>query len=231
MKPMGTFAEFVSTGNKLGLLRQKHKVQYSSSGAFIGSNHVLTAAHAIGHKEKAKILYKGKVLKAKEVVRLDELDVLLLEVDSGSQMTFPHLEIGGGKQVKLGEKVYGVGFPLGASRNFSPLFYCADVTSVTVEGSPHLFQFNGQSSEGASGTVLVDSRCQIAGVLNSRLVYSHGEEVPSDWNFATKVGSFLSLVQDYLPPTKPREKPARFEATDLARRLETCSVCVLACQK
>lgn len=223
---METFAEFVSERSWSGNLQKKHRSVFTSTGAFIAQNLVLTVAHAIDKKQKAKILYKGKVLAAKELVRHEKMDILLLKVDDSDE--YPEMEIRQ-EAVQIGEKVFGLGFPDAVNRNFLPVYYSAVVTTDSIGKSKSFFQFNGQVSEGSSGTVLVDSRFRVVGVVNSKQIYSSESEIGNDWNFAIKSSAFNSLIQDFLPPIEKNTHKKQLDSTEIAKMLRNQAVCVLGC--
>lgn len=224
-----TFAEYLLFKNNADKVAKLHRVRAVSSGSIIGNGLVLTAAHAIDRTETAKILYKDKVVKARILERMPKIDVMLLKFDDSEfEEQIPHLELSF-KAVTLGQKVFGVSFPLADEMNFQPTFYNSDVSSVKIQNEPHLFQLNSELSEGCSGMCVVNDAAKIVGVVNTKAqARANGGEIPADWNFATSTRFFRDSIQRYLPHSSNRPCP-QLSSELLARKLNRTAVLVLAC--
>jgi S1-C subfamily serine protease len=226
-----TFAEYLLFKNNADKVAKLHRVRATSSGSIIGNGLVLTAAHAIDRNEAAKILYRQKVVKARILERMPKIDVMLLEFeDSEFEEQIPHLELSF-EPVTLGQKVFGVSFPLADEMNFQPTFYNSDVSSVKIENESHLFKLNSELSEGCSGMNVVNEFAKVVGVVNSRAeALANGGETPADWNFATSTRYFWDSIQKYLPKRLARHN-SRLSTESIAKKLTQTSVVVLACER
>ncbi len=226
-----TFAEYLLFKNNADKVAKLHRVRAVSSGSIIGNGLVLTAAHAIDRNETAKILYKQKVVKARILERLPKIDVMLLEFDDSEfEEQIPHLELSF-EPVTLGQKVFGVSFPLADEMNFQPTFYNSDVSSVKIEKEPHLFKLNSEMSEGCSGMCVVNEFAKVVGVVTTKAEASaNGGEIPADWNFATSTRCFRDSIQQYLPQSSNRLNH-RLSNESLAQKLSRAAVLVLACDR
>lgn len=226
-----TFAEYLLFRNNADKVAKLHRVRATSSGSIIGKGLVLTAAHAVSRNETAKILYKEKVVKAQVLERLPKIDVMLLKFDDSEfEEPIPHLELSF-EPVTLGQKVFGVSFPLADEMNFQPTFYNSDVSSVKIQNEPHLYQLNSELSEGCSGMCVVNDSAKVVGVVNSKAeALANGGETPADWNFATATRYFVDSIQRYLPQSSNTPKP-RLSNELLAQKLNRTAALVLACAR
>lgn len=223
-----SFSEFVATRNKAEQLELLHGVKSCASGALVGRNLVLTADHAIEADECAKILYKETVLEAKVLVRFPKIDVMLLEFDDSNIVgNVPRLEFGF-SDPRLGQKGYSIGYPLADMVGFNPVFYSFEVTRLKVDKKP-FFQFNSEVSGGCSGSIVVNDKMEIMGVVTSKAQSRlRGKEVPNNWGFATKSQYFANSIKRYLPASSAH-RHSRLSSEKIAKHLEDTAVLVLAC--
>ena len=225
-----TFASFVDPKYKMQWLKDLYRVSAFSSGLLLGQGLVLTAAHAVNQKKCARILYKDRLIKAEVLVRLQDIDIMLLKVKDSGLGSNNHA-VGFSNSVNLGEKLYIVGFPLPDILDFQPLFYSIDVTALEIKNKPHLIQVNGDIWEGCSGMILVNDRLEVAGVINSKKSNNPSiKKIPHDWNFATRAEYFINSIEAYLPRRSQRQH-LKLSPQKLASHLHRYAVPILACEK
>ena len=154
---------------------------------------------------------------------------MLLEFDDSEfEEQIPHLELSF-EPVTLGQKVFGVSFPLADEMNFQPTFYNSDVSSVKIEKEPHLFKLNSEMSEGCSGMCVVNEFAKVVGVVTTKAEASaNGGEIPADWNFATRTEYFIDSIKPHLPRSSRQQ--GRLSPEELASHLNRNAVTVLACE-
>ena len=228
-KELPSFKDFIEFKTKTDALDKIQSVRAASSGAFVGEGLVLTASHAVAKNERAKIFYKDRVYDAEPLVRLPELDILLLGITDrkmiGQIPTLGFSDSG----MSLGQQLYGVGFPLPEKVNFNSLFYEVRVSRLEIELNPDVFMCSGELSQGCSGMCLVDDRCQIVGVVvrkaKGRKRYP---DLPNDWNLGVKLEHFFDSIEKYIPYRSKSPSP-RLSVESIARRLNENAVVVLAC--
>jgi S1-C subfamily serine protease len=223
-----SFIDFYSMKTKAEKLNELLDIRAASSGAFIGHGLILTVAHAIEAGESAKILFKDFIFEAEILERFPDIDVMLLRFDPSKFMGgMPCLEFSE-KKVVLGQKLFFLGFPLPDSINFNPVFYDSNATRLKIDGFPHLFQFNGEISKGTSGSILVDDRLQVVGVVTKKAEKrDEFDDLPNDWNLAVRAEYILKAIQKYLKPRKSNSP--RYTTETIAKRLNQAAVVVLAC--
>ena len=224
-----SFKDFIDLKTKKDALDKIRSIRAASSGAFVGDGLVLTASHAVAKSERAKIFYKDRVCDAETLVRLPELDILLLGITDRNLIgQIPTLGFSD-SVLSLGQQLYGVGFPLPDKVNFNSLFYEVRVSRLEIELNPDVFMCSGELSQGCSGMCLVDDRCQIVGVVvrkaKARMRYP---DLPNDWNIGVKQESFFDSIEKYIPYRLKSFSP-RLSVETIARRLNETAVVVLAC--
>jgi hypothetical protein len=222
-----SFNDFFSIQTKKEKLETEHDVRSASSGIFLGSGFVLTAAHAVGKDENAKILYKDFVLGAEILVRLPELDVMLLGLTDRKYIgEMPKIGFSD-SGLALGQKLFGVGFPLPDKINFNSLFYEMTVSRLKIDSTPHLFMFSGELSHGVSGASLVNDRCQIVGVAVRKAQNGkNSPDLPNDWNLGVKQECFFNSIEKYIHYRSKSPCP-RLSGESIARKLSQAAVVVL----
>ena len=223
-----SFVDFFALQSKKEKLAA-HNVIAASSGIFIGSDFVLTAAHAVEGNQRAKVLYKNFVLDAEILVRLPELDVMLLGLTERKFIgEIPKIGFSD-TSLEVGQKLFGVGFPLPDKVNFNSLFYEMTVSRLKIDRTPHLFQFSGELSQGVSGASLVNDRCQIVGIaVRKAQQLNRSLDLPHDWNLGVKQECFYNAIEKYIPRRSNSSSPIQ-SAETIASRLSESAVVVLAC--
>lgn len=228
-KDIPSFRNFIEFKTKSDALDKIRSVRAASSGAFVGEGLVLTASHAVAKNERAKIFYKDRVCDAEPLVRLPELDILLLGITDRKLIgQIPTLGFSD-SVLSLGQQLYGVGFPLPEKVYFNSLLYEMRVSRVEIDLNPDVFMCSGELSQGCSGMCLVDDRCKIVGVVVRKA--KRGKrypDLPNDWNLAVKRESFVNSIEKYIPYRSKSPSP-RLTAEFIARRLNETAVVVLAC--
>ena len=224
-----SFAEYFLFKDNAQKVTRLQNVGAMSSGSLVGQGLVLTVAHALESDESPKIKYRNKILKAKILYKHPDVDAMLLGFDPSSfDGDLPYL--GFSNTVNLGEKVYGLGFPLPEKLNFQPVFYRADATSTHIYRAPQYFQFCGQISSGCSGTVLVNDFGKVVGIVSKKAEPYNDTGFPNDWNLAVSTPYFIDEIKRYLPSTS-RDQQSRMSSHRIAKILEDTAVVVLACDR
>lgn len=223
------FKDYFRLNDTNSILDKIPNAKFASSGALVGKGLVLTVAHAVGENEIPKILVNERIIDAEILEKSIKYDVMLLKYDENELQSLPFLEISS-EAVTLGQKLYGVSFPLADRINFRPTFYNCDITSVKIDNDPHLFQINCELSEGCSGMVLVNDTGQVVGVVNSRAAGQiKGTDLPNDWNYATHSSYIIRLFQEYFQYSPTNHFHVKQNPEELAKLLNKTVVIVLAC--
>ena len=101
--------------------------------------------------------------------------------------------------VRLGEKVFTLGFPLGELLGKSAKFSDGAISSLSgLLGTANLFQINNPVQPGNSGGPLFDQDGNVIGIvlasLDSKFFYENLDTIPQNVNFAIKSDYLISLI-------------------------------------
>lgn len=156
------------------------------SGFVVDEGYVVTNYHVIADAQTI-IVYQDDEAFDVEVKGIDPtLDVALLKPRSAKPIGLP-LEFANGKDVKIGQSAFAIGFPLGLGKSITTgtVSGVDRITRRTTTGwlSPYL-QTDAAISPGNSGGPLIDSCGQVIGMIVSG-ISDHGAEnigfaIPSD---------------------------------------------------
>jgi S1-C subfamily serine protease len=168
-------------------IQQPFKLHSSSSGIctgfFISPKHIITCSHCIINSKDIffEIPSKGeKKYKLNLIGVCNEFDIALLESDEYSSRY--HFKLGSIKDIKAGNEVYAVGFPLGQSN--------LKVTKGIISGIQfHSIQTDAPINAGNSGGPLV-YKGKVIGINKSKITHS------SNIGYATPISNFHIIEKE-----------------------------------
>lgn len=167
------------------------------SGFFISKDgHIATNNHVIEGAKKVMVTSAGQTRTA-TVVAVDEgKDIALLKVD---HMPATHLRLAD-HMVKLGDRVFTVGFPRPTSQGKNAKFTEGSVSSLTgLEDDGDQMQISVPIQPGNSGGPLVNGEGRVVGVIVATLNHAHtlasSKSLPQNVNFAVKADHLSKLCQ------------------------------------
>lgn len=167
----------------------------SSDGYIITAYHVVAGATSIGVKEGDGRLASATVVKVSETN-----DVALLKVE---KKTSDFLQIGNSKKVKLGAKVYTVGFPTPSLLGISPKYADGSISSLSgIKNEEPNLQVSIPVHGGNSGGPLLDENGQVVGLIvataNPAYYLRSTGNLPQNISWAVKSDFFTPLLPDSL---------------------------------
>jgi len=165
---------------------------------------VITNCHVAGDKSEITVLFPSKRATYKAEVQLKDTsnDLVILRLKD-----FTYKEISAGEipyalrqssNVKLGEEVFTLGFPLGDTLGKNAKFSDGSISALNgFAGNASLYQISNPVQRGNSGGPLFDKEGNVVGVVVSSLgpMFS-GQDIiiPQNVNFAIKSDYLISLV-------------------------------------
>ncbi len=182
----------------------------NGSGVIIStSGYVLTAAHVVAKASKVVVVTAQGSKSARVIQSDDSNDVAILKLESG---TYPALPVIPSRQVRLGQMVATIGFPIVNVQGFSPKVTRGEISSINGAGDdPKRWQISAPVQPGNSGGPLLDENGNIVGIVVSKLT---GESI-QNVNYAIKSTYALGLIEPYLGDNAPKANaatpPQRFE--------------------
>ena len=196
----------------------------NGSGVIVSSSgYVLTAAHVVKGSSKVTVVTTQGSRSAK-VVQIDEAnDVAILKLENG---TYPALPVISSRQIRLGQAISTIGFPVVNVQGFSPKVTRGEISSMNGAGDdPRKWQISAPVQPGNSGGPLLDENGNVVGIVVSRLFGDTVQNV----NYATKSVYALGLLEPYLGESPPvpnaATPPPRFE--DMIAKAEQSVVLIL----
>jgi S1-C subfamily serine protease len=186
---------------------QDIETEFTGSGFIVNEDGlVVTNYHVIKGKENIKVYlpYEGLQLKAELLLKDDNNDIAILRMDSypRNRVSIPY-GLGHSYDIKVGQDVFTVGFPLGEILGQHSKLSSGKVNSLYgVLDNPTLIQISNPIQPGNSGGALFNRKGEIIGIvissLNANYFYESANVIPQNVNFAVKV-DYLNALISMLP--------------------------------
>ncbi|MER2492490.1 S1 family peptidase [Catenovulum sediminis] len=198
--------------NKLDLnkLIDKEKPTSSGTGFFVNAEgDVVTANHVVDDCLIVKVKSENGLSDAHIENSSRLLDVATLRT---AQATEHYVSFRKGHEIKLGEKITTVSYPLKGLLASSPNMTFGNVTShKALSGSLGLFQFSAPIQPGSSGGAIVSDGSELLGVVTSTLnIKELAKEgvIPQNVNFALEAKYLKKFFDKYKVNYTELETPA-----------------------
>ncbi len=169
--------------------------------------YLLSNYHVIQGATRISVKTSGGLVSAR-VVKSDSInDIALLKV-SGAFRAVP---LASGREGKMGDSVFTVGFPNIALQGIEAKFTRGEISSLSgVQDDPREFQISVAVQPGNSGGPLVNASGNVVGIVTARLSDAAGLEssgaLPQNVNYATKISYALPLLES-VPGLTGKLKP------------------------
>ena len=166
------------------------------SGFLVDGGYVLTCWHVVDGAKRVSILLNGKEQVASVIQKDAANDIAILKVSDGGK--------GGGlnlsAEVKLGEKVFTLGYPHPDLQGSNVKFTTGSISSLTgIDNSPRYFQISAPLQSGNSGGPLFDEHGNLVGIVAAKLdslaTLAMTGDLPQNVNYAIKVDYLLPLLK------------------------------------
>ncbi|NQS90177.1 tetratricopeptide repeat protein [Patescibacteria group bacterium] len=162
----------------------------NANGFIVDKNGVLlTSYHVIaGAKEAIVELKNGAEYRVVSVVYYDELsDACILKINATN---LPVSFLGDSDDIHYGDKVYFLTDPY----NLNSMFSEGSILGIQNNGSTRKIQFSGHISFGHSGSPLLNSQCEVIGIIHTAMFSSRKEKEWQNFNYATAINSIKPHV-------------------------------------
>ena len=183
------------------------KSLYSGTGFMFGSkDYVITNWHVIRGTKNIKVKFiNGEKINAKVLLKDPQHDIAFIKLERSPKLPPSNLKIGDSSQVRLGDRVFTIGYPAHWVMGEKPKYTSGDVNALSgIKDDPTVFQISVQIQPGNSGGPLFNQNGQVIGITQSSLdpnlaVGAFGT-LPQNVNFAIKSNYILNLLP-MLPET------------------------------
>jgi len=186
------------------------RLQSMGSGFVISGNGlIITNYHVIHGKEEIDVYFPSidKTFAAKVALKDKNNDIALLALEDFHISEYftediPFI-ISNTNDMRLGQEIFTLGYPLGEILGKSVKLSTGDISSLYgIKDDPRLMQISNPIQPGNSGGPLLNKNGEIVGVvvstLNARYFYDNESIIPQNVNFAIK-GNYVSNLISILP--------------------------------
>ncbi|HUR56767.1 MAG TPA: tetratricopeptide repeat-containing serine protease family protein [Opitutaceae bacterium] len=220
----------VARDDRLSFENALRDVNSTGSGFFIGDgSFFVTNHHVIADAFLIRVRTRWHTVTATVVHDDPQNDLAILKLPR----RFPTLPIGPSRGVRLGDRVFTLGFPNPEVQGLSPKLTRGETSSLTgLRDDPRYFQVSVPIQPGNSGGPLIDEKGRVVGVITSTLnaerMLAMTGNIPQNVNYALKSAYLLSLLERLqVPPESyaPVNLASSFE--EAARQAEDAAGTVL----
>ncbi|MCK6492135.1 MAG: serine protease [Nitrospira sp.] len=178
----------------------------TGTGFFVASDSIATNWHVVKEARRISVLVGSTELKADLLLKDAQNDLALLRVDrsklQGATSTIanaPCFLIGNSDEVKSGDAVFAIGYPLSGLLATSPSIGQGLVSNVLgVDNDPRVFQTSIPIQAGNSGSPLLNQSGHVIGVvtstLNNKKMLTTTGVLTQNVNFAIKSSYLKSMI-------------------------------------
>lgn len=171
------------------------------SGVIIKKNGwIVTNYHVLGDATSIFAEHKGKFIKLDSVIVIDpNKDIMILQlakdIDSKDYKAIPDIKLGDSDKLKVGQRVYAIGSPMGFENTITEGIISGLRTSF--DSTRSFIQISAPISSGSSGGAILDAKGNLIGI--STMVIS-GETV-QNLNFALLINDVISASKTHTKST------------------------------
>lgn len=149
------------------------------TGFLVDNNHIITAAHVVQTAESVSVrFYNNETIPADVISNYKKADVALLKLKWPPKEATV-LKLGDSDKMKVGERVFVVGSPLGLTYSFSSGYISGRDKSRRMSNSlikAEYFQTDAAINQGNSGGPMFNVKGEVIGVVSHILTQSGGFE-------------------------------------------------------
>lgn len=145
--------------------------------------YVVTNYHVLSGNERLEILHGDEIIPYVDIIGIDvEKDILILQIE---EKRFPSLKIGDVKSLKVGQRIYAIGSPMGFENTISEGIISG--LRSYEELRKNYIQITASISPGSSGGAVVNDKGELIGISTSTI--QEGQNL----NFAIPIGEIFNV--------------------------------------
>ena len=151
--------------------------------------YVVTNYHVLSGNERLEIMHGEEIIPYVDIIGIEvEKDILILKID---EKKFPAIKIGNIKNLKVGQRVYAIGSPMGFENTISEGII-SGLRSYD-DANKNYIQITASISSGSSGGAVVNDKGELIGI--STLTVKDGQNL----NFAIPIQDVLDVeISSYI---------------------------------
>jgi len=189
--------------------KQQPRIQPAYNGTgflFSAKDYVITNWHVVRGTNNIKVKFlNGETIEAEVALKDPQNDIAFLKLKRQPQLPQSNLRIGDSSNMKMGDKVFTIGYPAHFLMGNNPK-YTEGVVNATsgLQDNPTVFQISVQIQPGNSGGPLFNSKGEVIGItqasLDPKVAIGTFGTLPQNVNYAIKSSYILTLLP-MLPET------------------------------
>ena len=168
------------------ILAYDYADELSAQGSGVVLNdkgYVVTNYHVLSGNERLEIMHGEEIVPYVDIIGIDvEKDILIIKIEENK---FPSVKIGDVKSLKVGQRVYAIGSPMGFENTISEGIISG--LRSYKEQRKNYIQITASISSGSSGGAVVNDKGELIGI--STLTVSDGQNL----NFAIPIDEVLNV--------------------------------------
>lgn len=138
---------------------------------------IVTNFHIFAGNEKLEVRHNDMTLEIDEITGIDiEKDILILKIQDKN---YPLLKLGNPDEIKVGQKIYTIGSPMGLENTMSEGIISG--LRNLGDNDQNFIQFTASLSPGSSGGAVLNTKGELIGI--STMTYKNGQNL----NFAISI--------------------------------------------
>jgi S1-C subfamily serine protease len=184
-----------------------NKPKYSGTGFMFGSkDYVITNWHVIRGAKNIKVKFlNGEKINAEVLLKDSKNDIAFLKLERSPQLPASSLKVGNSSSVRMGDKVFTIGYPAHWVMGQNPKYTEGVVNALSgIKDDPTVFQISAQIQPGNSGGPIFDQSGNIIGIaqasLDPQLATESIGALPQNVNYAIK-STYIKKLLPMLPET------------------------------
>ena len=173
---------------------------------FGSKDYVITNWHVIRGTKNIKVKFlNGEKINAELLLKDPQNDIAFLKLERSPELPPSDLKIGDSSKVRLGDKVFTIGYPAHWVMGQNPKYTSGDVNALSgIKDDPTVFQISVQIQPGNSGGPLFNQSGEVIGItqasLDPKVAIGTFGTLPQNVNYAIK-SSYLTSLLPMLPET------------------------------
>ena len=180
---------------------------YSGTGfLFSTKDFVITNWHVVRGTNKINVRFlNGEKIEAQVALKNPQNDIAFLKLARQPQSPPSNLKIGDSSNMKMGDKVFTIGYPAHFLMGDNPKYTEGVVNAISgLKDDPTVFQISVEIQPGNSGGPLFNSSGEVIGItqssLDPKVAIGALGTLPQNVNYAIK-SSYISALLPMLPET------------------------------
>jgi S1-C subfamily serine protease len=173
---------------------------------FGSKDYVITNWHVIRGAKNIKVKFlNGEKINAEVILKDSKNDIAFLKLEQSPQLPASSLKVGDSSNVRMGDKVFTIGYPAHWVMGQNPKYTEGVVNALSgIKDDPTVFQISVQIQPGNSGGPLFNQSGKVIGItqaaLDPQLATEFIGALPQNVNYAIK-STYIKKLFPMLPET------------------------------